>query len=145
MMPGGRGHEHVRVSDRDMRSELGIDATVPNEDRAHFRRVQFADACVSRSRFSTSASRLPASETQAEQAQCLFSAQERQFARGSLLTASAVALREPSEQFAHPIFPRNLQMLAAASAARAMAGSCSGSPSSRRPAGETSRANRRNA
>lgn len=60
MMPGGRGHEYVRVSDRGMRTKLGIDATVPYEDRARFRRVQFADADVSRSRFSTDASPLRA-------------------------------------------------------------------------------------
>ena len=60
MMPGGRGHEYGRVSDRGMRTKLGIDATVPYEDRARFRRVQFADADVSRSRFSTDASALHA-------------------------------------------------------------------------------------
>jgi 2,5-furandicarboxylate decarboxylase 1 len=58
MMPGGRGHEYVRVSDRGMRTKLGIDATVPYEDRARFQRVQFADAEVSRGRFSTDASAL---------------------------------------------------------------------------------------
>lgn len=41
MMPAGRGHEYVRVSDRGMRTKLGIDATVPFADKARFARCEF--------------------------------------------------------------------------------------------------------
>jgi 2,5-furandicarboxylate decarboxylase 1 len=60
MIPGARGHEYVRVSDRGQRTKLGIDATVPFDDRARFQRVKFADADVSRARFSTDTSSLDA-------------------------------------------------------------------------------------
>lgn len=43
MVPAARGHEYVRVSDRGMRTKLGIDATVPFEDKARFQRIRFAD------------------------------------------------------------------------------------------------------
>ncbi len=33
---GARGHEYVRVSDRGMRTKLGIDATVPFAEKARF-------------------------------------------------------------------------------------------------------------
>ena len=38
LIPGARGHEYVRVSDRGMRTKLGIDATVPFAERARLRR-----------------------------------------------------------------------------------------------------------
>jgi 2,5-furandicarboxylate decarboxylase 1 len=61
MVPAARGHEYVRVSDRGMRTKLGIDATVPFADKARFARCEFApveldakalttDAAVSRKR-----------------------------------------------------------------------------------------------
>ena len=40
-MPGARGHEYVRVSDRGMRTKLGIDATVPFAEKARFARCEF--------------------------------------------------------------------------------------------------------
>jgi 2,5-furandicarboxylate decarboxylase 1 len=40
-IPGGRGHEYVRVSDRGIRTKLGIDATVPFAERARFARCSF--------------------------------------------------------------------------------------------------------
>jgi 2,5-furandicarboxylate decarboxylase 1 len=40
-VPGSRGHEYVRVSDRGIRTKLGIDATVPFADRARFARCAF--------------------------------------------------------------------------------------------------------
>jgi 2,5-furandicarboxylate decarboxylase 1 len=43
LIPGARGHEYVRVSDRGMRTKLGIDATVNFADRARFARAPFAD------------------------------------------------------------------------------------------------------
>ena len=42
VMPGVRGHEYIRVSDRGMRAKLGIDATVPFADRERFARAPFA-------------------------------------------------------------------------------------------------------
>ena len=41
MMPGARGHEYVRVSDRGIRTKLGIDATVPFAEKARFARCEF--------------------------------------------------------------------------------------------------------
>jgi 2,5-furandicarboxylate decarboxylase 1 len=41
MVPGARGHEYVRVSDRGMRTKLGIDATVPFAEKARFARCEF--------------------------------------------------------------------------------------------------------
>jgi 2,5-furandicarboxylate decarboxylase 1 len=41
-VPGARGHEYVRVSQNGIRTKLGIDATVPFEDRARFTRCQFS-------------------------------------------------------------------------------------------------------
>lgn len=46
LIPGARGHEYVRVSDRGMRTKLGIDATVPFADKARFARVAFADVSL---------------------------------------------------------------------------------------------------
>ena len=43
LIPGARGHEYVRVSDRGIRTKLGIDATVPFAERERFTRVPFAD------------------------------------------------------------------------------------------------------
>jgi 2,5-furandicarboxylate decarboxylase 1 len=40
-VPAARGHEYVRVSDRGMRTKLGIDATVPFAERARFARCEF--------------------------------------------------------------------------------------------------------
>ena len=42
VMPGVRGHEYIRVSDRGMRAKLGIDATVSFADRDRFARAPFA-------------------------------------------------------------------------------------------------------
>jgi 2,5-furandicarboxylate decarboxylase 1 len=41
MVPAARGHEYVRVSDRGMRTKLGIDATVPFAERDKFARCEF--------------------------------------------------------------------------------------------------------
>jgi 2,5-furandicarboxylate decarboxylase 1 len=45
-VPGARGHEYVRVSRNGIRTKLGIDATVPFEDKARFSRVEFAPVDV---------------------------------------------------------------------------------------------------
>ncbi len=41
MIPAARGHEYVRVSDRGMRTKLGIDATVPFAEKPRFARCEF--------------------------------------------------------------------------------------------------------
>jgi 2,5-furandicarboxylate decarboxylase 1 len=46
MVPAARGHEYVRVSDRGQRTKVGVDATVPFEERDRFRRVPFADVAL---------------------------------------------------------------------------------------------------
>ena len=45
-IPGARGHEYVRVSNGGIRTKLGIDATVPFEERERFTRCQFAPVDV---------------------------------------------------------------------------------------------------
>jgi 2,5-furandicarboxylate decarboxylase 1 len=46
MIPAARGHEYVRVSDRGQRTKVGVDATVPYDQRDRFRRVPFADVTL---------------------------------------------------------------------------------------------------
>ena len=41
-IPGARGHEYVRIGNGGIRAKLGIDATVPFEERARFTRAQFS-------------------------------------------------------------------------------------------------------
>lgn len=41
-IPGARGHEYVRIGKNGIRTKLGIDATVPFEDKARFTRAQFS-------------------------------------------------------------------------------------------------------
>lgn len=45
-IPSARGHEYVRVGQNGIRAKLGIDATVPFEERARFARAQFAPVDV---------------------------------------------------------------------------------------------------
>ncbi len=45
-IPGARGHEYVRVGDDGIRTKLGIDATVPFEERHRFARCGFLDMAV---------------------------------------------------------------------------------------------------
>lgn len=40
-IPGARGHEYVRVGANGIRTKLGIDATVPFEEKARFARCEF--------------------------------------------------------------------------------------------------------
>ncbi len=53
VVPAARGHEYVRVSKEGVRAKLGIDATVPFEDQAKFRRVEFAPTEVKEAAFGT--------------------------------------------------------------------------------------------
>ena len=43
VMPGARGHEYVRIGHNGIRAKVGIDATVPVEEKPRFRRCEFAD------------------------------------------------------------------------------------------------------
>ena len=45
-IPGARGHEYVRIGNGGIRTKLGIDATVPFEERARFARCQFSPVDV---------------------------------------------------------------------------------------------------
>jgi 2,5-furandicarboxylate decarboxylase 1 len=42
LVPGARGHEYVRASNNGIRTKLGIDASVPFEEKERFRRVEFS-------------------------------------------------------------------------------------------------------
>ncbi len=46
VIPGARGHEYVRTSQGGIGTKLGIDATVPFEERERFRRVPFSDVSL---------------------------------------------------------------------------------------------------
>ncbi|SHJ89124.1 2,5-furandicarboxylate decarboxylase 1 [Roseomonas rosea] len=51
VIPGARGHEYVRASKGGIRAKLGIDATVPFEERERFRRISFADVSFDEAHF----------------------------------------------------------------------------------------------
>ena len=42
LVPGARGHEYVRAGNNGIRTKLGIDASVPFEEKERFRRVEFS-------------------------------------------------------------------------------------------------------
>ncbi|HEV2546235.1 MAG TPA: UbiD family decarboxylase [Stellaceae bacterium] len=46
LIPGARGHEYVRVGQNGIRTKLGIDATVPFEERSRYARVEFAPTSI---------------------------------------------------------------------------------------------------
>lgn len=52
-IPGARGHEYVRVGASGIRAKLGIDATVPFEEKARFARCQFAPVAPNATDFSS--------------------------------------------------------------------------------------------
>jgi 2,5-furandicarboxylate decarboxylase 1 len=43
VVPDARGHEYVRIGRNGIRAKVGIDATVPLDERARFQRCEFAD------------------------------------------------------------------------------------------------------
>jgi 2,5-furandicarboxylate decarboxylase 1 len=43
VIPGARGHEYIRVSQNGVRAKVGIDATIPFDEKARFRRCEFAE------------------------------------------------------------------------------------------------------
>ena len=46
VIPDARGHEYVRAGRNGIRAKLGIDATVPFEEKARFQRMRFEDSTV---------------------------------------------------------------------------------------------------
>ena len=50
-IPGARGHEYVRIGRNGIRAKVGIDATVPLDEKARFRRCEFLDVDVAPSDF----------------------------------------------------------------------------------------------
>ena len=46
MIPGARGHEYVRASADGIRTKLGIDATVPYEDKDLYSRCEFEEISI---------------------------------------------------------------------------------------------------
>jgi 2,5-furandicarboxylate decarboxylase 1 len=46
VVPAARGHEYVRVSQNGIRAKVGIDATIPFEEKDRFRRCEFVDVDV---------------------------------------------------------------------------------------------------
>jgi len=53
LIPEARGHEYVRAGNNGIRAKLGIDATVPVDQKARFRRVEFAPVAIDKTLFST--------------------------------------------------------------------------------------------
>ena len=46
VIPDARGHEYVRIGNNGIHAKLGIDATVPFNDKARFQRAKFEDVNV---------------------------------------------------------------------------------------------------
>jgi 2,5-furandicarboxylate decarboxylase 1 len=57
VIPGARGHEYVRKGRDGIRAKLGIDATVPFDEKARFARVNFKDVKIDEQRFSKDGNR----------------------------------------------------------------------------------------
>jgi len=57
VVPDGRGHEYIRVGNKGIRTKLGIDATVPFEEKARFMRCEFSPVAIERKNFSSDAAR----------------------------------------------------------------------------------------
>jgi 2,5-furandicarboxylate decarboxylase 1 len=58
VIPEARGHEYVRISNNGIRAKLGIDATIPFEEKARYRRVEFAPVDVAPEAFVASGAAL---------------------------------------------------------------------------------------
>ena len=57
IIPGARGHEYVRKGRDGIRAKLGIDATVPFEQKERYTRAKFKDVAVDDSRINANAAR----------------------------------------------------------------------------------------
>jgi 2,5-furandicarboxylate decarboxylase 1 len=53
VIPDARGHEYVRIGRDGVRAKVGIDATVPPDQKARFRRCEFADVTIDPSAISS--------------------------------------------------------------------------------------------
>jgi 2,5-furandicarboxylate decarboxylase 1 len=58
IVPAARGHEYVRVGQNGIRAKVGIDATVPLDERARFRRCEFVDVDIDAASISSDAAML---------------------------------------------------------------------------------------
>ena len=59
VIPGARGHEYVRAGNAGIVAKLGIDATVPFEERARFARVAFKPVEIRETEFKAGAAGIP--------------------------------------------------------------------------------------
>jgi 2,5-furandicarboxylate decarboxylase 1 len=59
VIPDARGHEYVRAGNAGIVSKLGIDATVPFEERSRFARVAFKAVKIEESEFKDGAAAIP--------------------------------------------------------------------------------------
>ncbi len=59
IVPGARTHEYVRVSDNGIRAKVGIDATVPLEEKARFARAPFRTVDIDLAAFVPQALAMP--------------------------------------------------------------------------------------
>src|SRR5690606_16781359 len=55
VIPGARGHEYVRKGRDGIRAKLGIDASVPYEQRERYTRARFKDVAIDDTHFDSSA------------------------------------------------------------------------------------------
>jgi 2,5-furandicarboxylate decarboxylase 1 len=55
IVPGARTHEYVRVSNNGVRAKVGIDATLPFEERARFARAKFKIVPINANAWSSNA------------------------------------------------------------------------------------------
>ncbi len=53
IIPDARGHEYIRVGQNGIRAKVGIDATVPLDERPRFRRCAFVDVDIDASSISS--------------------------------------------------------------------------------------------
>ena len=58
IVPAARGHEYVRVGQNGIRAKVGIDATVPVDEKARFRRCEFVDVDIDAASISSDAAML---------------------------------------------------------------------------------------
>jgi 2,5-furandicarboxylate decarboxylase 1 len=59
VIPDARGHEYVRAGNAGIVAKLGIDATVPFEERGRFARVAFKEVSIAETDFKEGAAGIP--------------------------------------------------------------------------------------
>ena len=55
IIPDARGHEYIRAGNNGIRAKVGIDATVPIEERDRFTRCKFVEVALDQTKLSTDA------------------------------------------------------------------------------------------